>query len=329
MDASNPGIVLSLCQGAWETKLLSVALELELFSRISRGADDVEKISKESGIDIRLLQMMVNSFKALGLIQEKAGRLRNSAEAERYLVQDSGEYVGDFAIIIGRDYYDIWKSFKEVMITGKPVRDDRVVRLSDPRYAEVHMKAVSDISKQPARELAERSGLSGKKSLLEIGGGLGTYSIALKRKNPSLKAVVFDSPFCCEFAERNISSLGIKGITTQGGDYEKGELPSGHDVVMLTHVLQSIEPQKCEALLRKVHEALPSGGVAIVNEFLLEKGGSSPLFSTLFAFNAFMLSNGGSLHTVEDIRGWMENVGFRNVKAIKTSPVIISLVAER
>lgn len=329
MDAGNPGVVLSLCQGAWETKLLSVALELELFTRISKGATDVEKISKESGIDIKLLQMMVNSFRAIGLIQEKAGKFSNSPEAERYLVKSSGEYMGDFAIIIGRDYYDIWKSFKEVMITGKPVRDDRVVRLSDPRYAEVHMKAMSDLSKQPAKALANQAGLAGKKSLLEVGGGLGTYSIAMKRKNPSLKAVIFDSPFCCDFAERNISSQGMKGITTQGGDHEKGTIPSGHDVIMLTHVLQSIKPQKCEALLRKVHDSLPKGGVVIVNEFLLEKEGSSPLFSTLFAFNAFMLSDGGSLHSMEEIKGWMENVGFRSVKAIKTSPVIISLIAER
>ena len=163
--------------------------------------------------------------------------------------------------------------------------------------------------------------------MLEIGGGLGTYSIEMgKRKG--IRAVVFDSPFCCEFADKNISSSGAKGITTEGGDFEKGEIPRGHDTIMLTYVLHTIAPHKCEALLRKVHEALPAGGKVIVNEFLLERD-SSPVFSTLFAFNAFMLSNGGMLHTREDITGWLESVGFSRIKVIRTSPVLISVIGEK
>ena len=98
---------------------------------------------------------------------------------------------------------------------------------------------------------------------------------------------------------------------------------------MLTHILQSIAPQKCEALFKRVYEALPHGGMVIVNEFLLEEGGASPLFSTLFAFNAFMLSNGGALYATNEISEWLTNVGFSGVKPIKTSPVIISLIARK
>ena len=318
--------MLSVCQGAWETKLLSVALELELFTRISRGADTVESVSQESGIDVRLLQMMVNACRAIGLVRGKGGKLRNSPDAELFLVREKSGYIGDFVVMVGRDYYDIWRSFKEVMVTGKPVRDDQMVRLSNPRYAEAYIKAMDGISREPARVLAGELDLSKGKSMLEIGGGMGAYSAEMVKRS-SIKATIFDSPFCCEFAERGIRSAGIKNVSTQGGDFEKGTIPKGHDIIMLTHVLQSIAPQKCEALLRKVHDSLPSGGVVVVNEFLLEGDGILPVFSSLFTLNAFMLSNGGMLHSRDELSEWLTNAGFSEIKPIKTSPIIISLRA--
>lgn len=78
-----------------------------------------------------------------------------------------------------------------------------------------------------------------------------------------------------------------------------------------------------------MYEALPRGGAVVVNEFLLEGGGASPVFSSLFALNAFMFSDGGSLHTRDEISDWLTDVGFEGVKAIKTSDFIISLAAKR
>jgi precorrin-6B methylase 2 len=321
--------IVSLCQGAWETKILYVALETGLFTRISGGAKSVDAISQESGIDIRLLQMVANACRAMGLIEEKEGSLMNSPGAEEFLVKGREGYVGDFIILVGEDYYDVWRGLREVVMTGRPVRDDRTVRLSSPRYAEAYIKAMHGISFGPASRLSGELPLAGRKSLLEVGGGPGTYSIMLARKNPGIKAVVFDSPFSCEHADKNIKAAGVNNVSTQGGDFERGRIPSGHDVIMLTHVLQSLPPPGCEALLKRVYEALPGGGMVVVNEFLLEEGGAAPAFSSLFALNAFMLSNGGSLHTRNEICEWLVNVGFSGVKAIKASEIIISLNARK
>lgn len=322
----NASAIISLCKGAWETKVLSVALEVELFTRISGGAGSVDRLSQESGIDVRLLQMLVNACVGMGLVVQEKETLKNSPDAERFLAKGDS-YIGDFIILVGTEYYDVWKGLKEVVMTGRPVRDDRMARLSNPRYAEAHIKAMDGISRVAAGRLSGALDLSGKKSLLEVGGGLGAYSEALTRKNPRLQATLFDSPFSCDSAERRIKESGIKNVRTQPGDIGKGGLPKGHDVIMLTHVLQDMPPEKCEATLRGVYEALPKGGSVVVNEFLLEREGVSPVFSALLSINAFMLSNGGSLHTKEELTEWLKNVGFGGVKAIKTPGFMISLSA--
>jgi len=321
--------LLSLLQGAWETKVLSLAVELELFTRISRGAVSAEMVSQESGMDVRLIGMVIKACEALGLVVKGNGGVKNSPLSERFLVKGSDYYLGDFIGLVGENYYDMWRSLKDVVVTGKPIRDDVVVRLSDPKYAGIYARAMDGISRFSAERLAESVNMRGRKDLLEIGGGLGAYSIAMLEKNPHMRAVVFDSPFCCELLNSEIRSRGIKRLSAQEGDFERGNIPSGHDAIMLTYVLHSIPPERCEALLRRVYERIPEGGVIIVNEFLLEDNGMSPAFSALMAFNIFMLSNGGSLYKRSEFETWLNDVGFKNVKVIKTSPVILSLTAEK
>jgi hypothetical protein len=138
---------------------------------------------------------------------------------------------------------------------------------------------------------------------------------------------MFDSPFSCDMAEEYARKRGVSGFATQAGDIEKGSLPKGKDAVVLTHVLQSIAPQKCEAMLKRIFDSLPKGGKIVVNEFRLEQGN---VFSQLLGLNAFMLSNGGSLRPSKEIMGWMANVGFTKVNVLKTSgEVIVSLVGEK
>jgi ubiquinone/menaquinone biosynthesis C-methylase UbiE len=322
--------LISVVQGAFATKVLVVALEIELFTRVSKGAETVDRVSQECGINVELLRMLTNACKAIGILQGRGDALKNSPAAETFLVKGKEGYVGDFMEMVGEQYYDIWRSFKDVMIIGKPVRDDRVVRLSDPKYAETHIRSMHGISLGHARDLASGLGLSGKKSMLEIGGGRGTYSVALTKANPRLKATVFDSPFSCDIAEKYIKEEKSKSVTTQGGDYVMDSIPKGHDVIMLTHVMQTLSPEKCEALMRKVYDSLERGGSVIVNEFRLDKEATSPVFSALFALNAFMLSNGGKIYTQAQISEWLSNVGFQGVKLFKaSSEFIVSLTGTK
>lgn len=320
--------LMSLCQGVWETKVLSVALELEVFTRISGGTDTVDKMSQESGMDVNLLGMLTRACGAMGLLEAGDRDLKNAPRTEKFLVKGSKSYIGDFIILVGGEYYDAWRGLKEVVVTGRPIRDDRMVRMSKPEYAEAYLRAMQGISAGAAEGLAGELGLSGQERLLEVGGGSGTYSIALARKNPGLKAVVFDSPFSCDFANKRIKEMKANNVTSQPGDFVKGALPKGNGIIMLTYVLQGMKPEECEALLKRVYEALPKGGIVVVNEFMLGEE-ANPAFSSLFALNAFMLSSGGSLHTWDEISGWLRNVGFGEIKPIKASDFIISLTARK
>lgn len=315
-----------MLQGSWEAKALSVAVELDMFTMVSKGTNTVEKLAQETEADQRALGMLVNACRASGLLVGKDDSLRNSPEAERYLVSGKEGFVGDFIVLVGSEYYDIWRSLKEVVVTGRPVREDRKVRLSNPRYAEHYLNAMRGITHEHSQGLAKSLDLEGKRAVLDVGGGHGTYSVAIGKANPMAKVTIFDSPYSCERVKPYLDQQGAKNVKTEGGDFVMGGIPRGSDVVMLSHVLQSMDPPRCEALLTKAFDALPKGGMIVINEFRLD----GAVFSGLMAINSFMLSDGGSLYPVSLITEWLENVGFTGVKLLKTTrELIVSLTAKK
>ena len=331
-NSSESGLsfILNILQGSWETKTISVAVDIGIFTKVAAGADSVEKLSQETGIDQRVLGLLVNACGSLGLLKVKGSTVRNSSAAAEFLVAGKEGYLGDFVTLVGTDYYDAWRGFKDVVVTGKPIRDDRIVKLSNPRYAELHLKAMQGMTRKHAEELAGVLGLSGKKNVLDVGGGHGMYSVAIGKKNPGIRVTIFDSPFSCDMVKKYLDEQKARNVDTMGGDFILGSIPEGSDVIMLSHVLHTMDPPGCEALLRKVFDALPKGGVVVVNEFRLDNGGASPRFSSLFALNVFMLSNGGALYTDTQISEWITNVGFRGAKLLKTScEFLVSLAATK
>jgi 3-hydroxy-5-methyl-1-naphthoate 3-O-methyltransferase len=309
--------ILSISVGAWETKVLSECIDIGLFTKISEGHDSVDKISQETGIDVNVLGMLVKACGTMGLIDATRPKLVLKKPAGDLLVKGKEGYLGDFIMMLGGEYYDVWRSFKDVVMTGKPVRDDRMARMSNPRHGELHLRAMAGLTAGHASEVADRIRLAGKKSLLEIGGGIGTYSSMIAGKNPGISVTVFDSPFACDAARRAISSTGAKNVDTKAGDYFMEPIPKGSDAIMLSYVLHNHPPMKCESLLGKIYDALPAGGVIIVNEF--RTGKNAPGFCALMELNAFMMSDGGSLYNPDKISEWLSNVGFHEVKLLKTS----------
>ena len=60
-----------------------------------------------------------------------------------------------------------------------------------------------------APRLVPLADLSGRRRLLDLGGGPGTYAIHFCRHNPDLQATVFDLPTTRPFALKTIERFGL------------------------------------------------------------------------------------------------------------------------
>jgi hypothetical protein len=61
----------------------------------------------------------------------------------------------------------------------------------------------------PARLMAKRMSLAGRKRLLDVGGGSGAYTLAFCAANPQLRATILDFPQTVETAKRFALDAGL------------------------------------------------------------------------------------------------------------------------
>lgn len=310
-----PEPLMKMMNGAWITKTLTVATELEVFTRIASGSSTVVEMAGSLDIQERPAEALLNACVALGLLEKNAERYSNSPLADTFLVRDRPAYFGSFIIMSGTRGYDAFGKLREIILTNKPLYVDNDIMRDDPEKAKAFTRAMHSNAIAPAIALSKCLDLSRYTSLLDLGGGSGAYSIVLTDRHPNLKASVVEFPPVCEIASDYINKANAASrVDTIGADFMKDAFPPGFDVVLLAQVLHSYGRKESLTLLERIYHYLPSNGMVIVVDFLLNSERTEPLFAALFALVMLQETRDGSSYSKEEVQGGLMECGFRNIQ---------------
>ncbi|MDJ0809715.1 MAG: methyltransferase [Desulfobacterales bacterium] len=310
----HPGRLLSISGGFWEASALHAAVKLDVFSAIEEGARTAAEAAASIGADPRATGMLLNALTAMELLRKKEGRFVNTEESRRFLVSASPEYVG---YIIGHHHHLVagWNRLDEAVRSGGPVRAG--ASFEDPEVRHNFLMGMFNLASLLAPQVARRVDLSGRRRLLDLGGGPGTYAIHFCVQNKTLEAVVFDRPETRPIAEGVIARFGLKDrIAFQAGDYLADTLPDGFDVVWVSHILHAESPEFCAELMVKIHAALKPGGIVLVHDFLLAESMDGPLFPALFSLNMLQGTEAGQAYSRGQVESMLEAAGFTDLTVV-------------
>ncbi len=204
-----------------------------------------------------------------------------------------------------------WGRLVESVQSGQPVRTSSN-RSDDTR--EAFCMGMHNLAMTIAPGLAPRLPLQGRRRLLDMGGGPGTYAIHCCKANPGLSATVFDLPTSEPFARRNISAFDMADrVDFATGDFHTDPIPGEYDAAWLSHILHGEDEAACQAMICKAVDALAPGGVVCVHEFILDDTMDRPLFPTLFALNMLLGTRGGRSYSQGEMSAWLKDAGVRDV----------------
>jgi precorrin-6B methylase 2 len=169
----------------------------------------------------------------------------------------------------------------------------------------MHGMAANGVGQWVARQLD----LSDRKLLLDVGGGPGTYSIAMCQLFPSLKAVIWDVPRTIEIARQVIERFEMGDrITVQEGDWDQDEFGTGYDSLFMSNVMHGPSSQ-AEVRLGQAMRALEPGGLLIIHDFLLQNDKSGPLPAALFHLMI-------GAYTISEMIATVRSSGFSDVSLV-------------
>jgi cyclopropane fatty-acyl-phospholipid synthase-like methyltransferase len=168
-----------------------------------------------------------------------------------------------------------------------------------------------------AQFLSRKLALKSAKTLLDMGGGPGTFTIHFLKENAELRATVFDLPETLKTTRKFVAAAKLEDrVSYQEGDFNETKLQGAFDVCFLSHIIHGQDELKNKALFKKIYAALNSGGRFIVQDFFLNRDRQSPQFSAVFALHMLLYTDRGRTYSFEETTSWLEETGFTNVKPL-------------
>lgn len=291
----------------WETCALHAALALDLFTRIGDSRVDRQTLADQLDAPADGVGRLLDAVCAMGLLLKEGEVYANSEASRTYLCSDSDRYMG-YILHHHRHLVESWARLPDAVLTGEPVR--LPVREKNEDAREAFLMGMFNLANQLAPKLVPAVDLSRSRTLLDLGGGPGTYAVHFCRHYPDLTATVLDLPTTRPFAEKIIAQMGMEGrVSFFSGDFLQDDFPGSFDAVWMSHILHGESPDDCQRIIDKAARFLNPGGVAIIHEFILDDAKTGPLFPALFSLNMLLGTAAGRAYSQAEICGMLEKGG--------------------
>jgi SAM-dependent methyltransferase len=293
------------------SRVFLTACELDLFTVVGDGERTSADVAKALGTDPRGTDRLMNVLCTLGLLQSTAAGFRNTAGAARFLARGGPEYMDGLMHWV--HLWDSWSTLTSAVRKGGTVLDRSVNDRGD-EWLRAFIAAMHWRARQHAPAVVASLDLTGVSRVLDVGGGSGAYATEFARAKPALSAVVFDLPNMLPLTAGYLAHAGLGDrVALVAGDYDRDDLGSGFDLILLSAIIHSNSPQANRELVRRSAAALNPSGQLVVQDFIVDEGRTGPPFGVLFALNMLVGTPGGDTYTESEVRRWMSEAGLSSV----------------
>jgi SAM-dependent methyltransferase len=307
--------LLELSGGYWSTCALHAGVKLGVFTPLSVEPLPAQELASRINCDSRGLTMLLNALTAMGLLDNKDETYIATPFAAEYLSRTSPSYMGHI-IMHHHHLMSSWANLDKAVQSGAPIRE-RASHEDVASSRESFLMGMFNLATLIAPKIVQNVDLAGRRRLLDLGGGPGTYAIHFCQQNPDLTAVICDLPTTRDFAEQTVERFGLSSrISFVARDFETEELPEGFDVAWLSHILHGVGPQACADLLKKTVSALEPGGMIMIQEFILEDTKVAPLFPALFSMNMLLGTPDGQAYSESEIMNMLAAAGATELRRL-------------
>jgi len=282
-----------LFENGWHARAqraLEAASGAGVFERLAKEPVAAERLAEDLGLDPTAAEKVLIVLAAMGLVDRDGDAWRLTPKAEATLLPDAPCYQGNM-LAHTADVWAFWSDLESALHGEKggwvfdpagrpPVRSHRNFILGMHNVA-MAGRAAELVERVDLSEIRTRSA-TGRRTLMDVGGGPGTYAAALCERYPDLTATVMDLPETIEIARGVIEKLGMSDrVRTVAGDWNEDEFGAGNDAVLLSSVLHG-PTSAAEMKLEKARRSMKPGGLLIIQDFVMNAEKTGPLIPAVF-----------------------------------------------
>lgn len=301
----------------WRSRVLITAAHLDLFSWIGKGEKSFGDIASHFGGDPAGWEIFLNSLCGMGLIRKRGKRYANSRFSLSYLSCGRAAF-----LLPAHNDWNIWGKLPRLLTTGKRPKVQEPF-FTDRKRTERLLSALHLDGQKIVPYLVRRLDLRRCATLLDVGGGYGTYAIAFCRRFPHLRATVLEHPRIVPLARCAVRDAGMAGkVRVIGKDLLRDPLPGGFDAVFLSNIIHGQGIDENRSLITKLYRCLNPKGQLILRDVFMNRDRTDPEWGTLFSVLLFLQTPKGRCYALDEIRRWLHEAGFSRVRGpFRSSPL--------
>jgi len=321
MDAPNPQRVWDTLNAYQRTAALRAAIDLDLFTAISEGADTPSGLAKRCDASTRGIRILCDYLTVISFLTKTANAYALTPTSAVFLDRHSPASMSSMARFMNAP--ELMDGFDNLAVTvrrgGTQLPRDGCNAVEYDgwiTFAECMAPMMQAASEFVAEEVA-RNTSGAPLRLLDIAAGHGLFGIAVARRLPRAEIVAQDWASVLATARRNAHLAGISTRYEElPGDVFAVDLGSGYDVVLLTNLLHHFDRPACVSLLRKIHASLAPEGRLITLEFVPNEDRVTPPIPATFSLMMLGLTPGGDAYTGTEHQEMLREAGFSTCRLV-------------
>jgi SAM-dependent methyltransferase len=308
--AAGPGpeLIMQLAAGFMAAKHLFAASELGLFEALADSPAGLDALAARTGLTRRAARISADAMVSLGLLEADGGTYRNSPVATAFLAGPGPADLRPFLRYWDKISYPAWTRLAEALASGPP---QEISELS-PDLQRVASEGIEAVLAGPAHALPTAFDFGAHRQLLDIGGGTGSWSIAIAQHHQHIQAAVLDRPGTVELARSKIAAAGLASkISVVAGDAMTDKLPAGYDVFLLANLLHYFSPEQNQDLLQRVRRATRPGAALLLADWWTNPEHTQPRQAALMAGQFAVNLLNADVYSADEARTWLDRTGWR------------------
>ena len=301
--------LMAVGHGYQRAMILFAALKLGVFRGLAAGRCDASALARRVGADPGKLSILLDALAAQGLVGKKGNIYGNAQVARDYLLP--GQRSVESILLHHLDGWGEWGRLSGTVRAGRTPRGG-----AEGNFQENFIRGMEENARERAAAVARRIVPRRGDRVLDLGGGPGTYAVALADACPGAEITVFDMPATLRVTRKILREKGAYGrVRLAEGDFLVDPLGGPYDIVWISQILHAFSGSDCVKLLRRARSAMVPGGRVAIQEFLLAEGKTSPPGPAFFSVHMVAVTEGGRAYTAREIGAMMKTAGFRRIAA--------------
>ena len=327
-----PEHINELSRDFWKSAVLRAGIKLGVFQLLNQPPLSSTDVAQHLGANPRFVEAFLEACVVLGLLEKSDQGYANAPIATAFLIPGKTEYVGNLVLHI-TNYWHTWGNLDTLIREGRTELPFENGFTDADTYWRDYMEGQHNRATAGQGEnLANSVDLSGRHTLLDLGGGAASYSLALCAANPQLHSRVIDAKEPLAIAKPLVEAEHLQDrITLDEGNITTIDLGKDNDVVLISGVVLIKSEADCRDLFRRAYDALIPGGLIIVQDFMrIDHSDKRRLLDTMMDMYVLVGFDPGAADRYgEDYENWLQDAGFIKMTPIPLPTQLAIITAEK